>query len=278
MSAPHPPLKEYYASEAERGGWVRRLFDRTAGDYDRIEHAMAFGTGSWYRRRALLRSGLSIGMRVLDIGTGTGLTACEAARIVGDPTLVVGVDPSPGMVDCAKVPAGLILKIGTAEAIPADAAAAEFLTMGYALRHIGDLSAWRSRNSCACSRPAGASVCSKSRKPPGRIARALLKAYMRGVVPLLASMLGAASRYAAIDALLLGHDRDLHAARGDFGADARGRLRHRAPPCRGRDLFGILRPQALMSACVAAMSRGNRRTNPPINRTCIQVSSVLSRQ
>ncbi|MGA2779839.1 MAG: class I SAM-dependent methyltransferase [Steroidobacteraceae bacterium] len=185
MSAPHPPLKEYYASEAERGGWVRRLFDRTAGDYDRIEHAMAFGTGSWYRRRALLRSGLSIGMRVLDIGTGTGLTACEAARIVGDPTLVVGVDPSPGMVDCAKVPAGLILKIGTAEAIPADAAAAEFLTMGYALRHIGDLSLAFAEFMRVLA-PGGRVCLLEITKPPGRIARALLKAYMRGFVPMLA--------------------------------------------------------------------------------------------
>src|SRR5271166_1318707 len=125
MPAPHPPLKEYYSSESDRGGWVRGLFDRTAGDYDRIEHAMAFGTGSWYRRRALQRAGLASGMRVLDIGAGTGLTACQAARLVGDPRLVTGVDPSPGMVECAKIPAGLQLKLGSAEAIPAAAGEAD---------------------------------------------------------------------------------------------------------------------------------------------------------
>src|ERR1035441_9913979 len=56
VQAPHPPLKDYYAREADRGGWVRGLFDRTAADYDRVERAMAFGTGSWYRRRALARA------------------------------------------------------------------------------------------------------------------------------------------------------------------------------------------------------------------------------
>ena len=49
MPAPHPPLKDYYAHEADKDGWVRRLFDQTAGDYDRVERAMAFGSGSWYR-------------------------------------------------------------------------------------------------------------------------------------------------------------------------------------------------------------------------------------
>jgi len=68
MQAPHPPLKEYYREEAERSEWVRQMFDCTAADYDRVERAMALGTGSWYRRRALARAGLTSGMRVLDVG------------------------------------------------------------------------------------------------------------------------------------------------------------------------------------------------------------------
>ena len=57
LQGPCPPLKDYYSCEADRGMWVRGLFDRTAGDYDRIERAMALGTGSGYRRRALRRAG-----------------------------------------------------------------------------------------------------------------------------------------------------------------------------------------------------------------------------
>src|SRR5271169_410132 len=141
MQAPHPPLRDYYAHEAERSRWVKQLFDRTAGDYDRIERVMALGSGSLYRRRALGRAGLKNGMRVLDIGVGTGLMARQAARLVGESGMVTGVDPSPGMIHSARVPPGVELLIGSAEAIPAAAETAEFLCMGYALRHINDISA-----------------------------------------------------------------------------------------------------------------------------------------
>jgi len=59
MHVPHGPLRDYYDREADRHGWVRRLFDRTAVDYDRVERVMALGSGAWYRRRALARAGLA---------------------------------------------------------------------------------------------------------------------------------------------------------------------------------------------------------------------------
>src|SRR5881392_3687988 len=83
MPAPHPPLSPYYRTEGERSAWVRGIFDRTAADYDRLERIVGLWTGSWYRRRALRDAGLKPGMSVVDVGTGTGLLACAAARIVG---------------------------------------------------------------------------------------------------------------------------------------------------------------------------------------------------
>ena len=187
MSAPHPPLNRYYNSEADRRDWVRSIFDQTAGDYDRVERLLGLGTGSWYRRCALGRAGLKPGMSVIDIGTGTGLLACEAAALVGDPTLVIGVDPSIGMVAHARVPAGLRLLPGTAEAIPIPDSAADFVSMGYALRHVSDLAVAFSEF-YRVLRPGGRLCILEITRPESVVGRALLKIYLRGVVPAIASV------------------------------------------------------------------------------------------
>jgi demethylmenaquinone methyltransferase/2-methoxy-6-polyprenyl-1,4-benzoquinol methylase len=185
MQAPHPPLKEYYAHEADRNGWVRGLFDQTAGDYDRVERAMAFGTGSWYRRRALLRAGLRQGMRMLDVGVGTGLTAREAVRLVGPGGHVTGVDPSAGMMHSAVLPASVKLLLGSAEALPVGTEEVEFVSMGYALRHVADLStAFHEFHRVLA--PGGRVCILEITLPAGRVPRALLKAYMRSFVPFTA--------------------------------------------------------------------------------------------
>ncbi len=189
MHAPHPPLHDYYAQEADRSLWVRQLFDRTAGDYDRIERVMALGSGSLYRRRALGRAGLKQGMRVLDVGVGTGLTARQAAHLVGESGTVTGIDPSLGMIRSARVPHQVELLIGSAETIPAAAETADFLCMGYALRHITDISA-AFREFLRVLKPGGRICLLEITRPQGRFAHALLKAYLRGVVPFLAGLLG----------------------------------------------------------------------------------------
>jgi demethylmenaquinone methyltransferase/2-methoxy-6-polyprenyl-1,4-benzoquinol methylase len=182
-------LVEYYPHESARRGWVRQLFDRTAGDYDRIERFMAMGSGSWYRRTALKRAGLKPGMRVLDIGVGTGLTAREAATLVGEDGRVTGVDPSSGMLQRARVSARVELLSGSAESIPAADASADFLSMGYALRHIADFSVAFGEFKRVLV--PGGWICVLEITPPrNRLGRALLKAYMRGIVPLVARILG----------------------------------------------------------------------------------------
>jgi len=188
MDPPHPPLQTYYSSAQSRRGWVRDIFSRTAGDYERVERAMTIGTGSWYRRRALLQAGLAAGMTVVDVGVGTGLLAREAAVIVGDPARLIGVDPSPGMVANARVPRGVRLLSGYAEQLPVEAAAADFVSMGYALRHVEDL-ATAFAEFYRVLKPGGRLCVLEFTRPQARWARALLKLYMRRVVPWVAARL-----------------------------------------------------------------------------------------
>ena len=194
---PHPPLKHYYAGESDRHGWVRAIFNRTAVDYDRIERMMAFGSGPWYRRQALLRAGLQPGMRVLDVGTGTGLVAHEVLKIIGDPSRLTGVDPSDGMLARSGLPEQVELLIGTAERLPIEQTRYDFLSMGFALRHVSDLSAAFDEY-FRVLKPGGRVCLLEITRPRSWLARALLRLYMRAIVPLYARLFGRSADTAAL--------------------------------------------------------------------------------
>jgi demethylmenaquinone methyltransferase/2-methoxy-6-polyprenyl-1,4-benzoquinol methylase len=186
--APHTPLAAYYADEAEHGRYLQRIFDATASDYDRIERVLAFGSGPWYRRMALQRAGLRAGAQVLDVGIGTGLVARQALAIVGHEGRVTGVDPSPGMMGEVTLP-GVPLLQGRAEALPCPPASCDFLSMGYALRHLSDVHAAFAEFHRVL-RPGGRLLVLEITKPQRPAATLLLRGYMRAVVPLIARVVG----------------------------------------------------------------------------------------
>src|SRR5579863_1166053 len=188
VHVPHAPLCGYYGQDQQRCAWVVDLFDRTALDYERIEGLMSMGSGSRYRRHALTSAGLQSGMQVIDVGTGTGLVAREAARLVGPLGCVLGIDPSAAMLANARAVAGVRLAMGRAESIPAPDGSADFLCLGYALRHISDLPV-AFREFERVLRPGGRLCLLEITRPEGRWRRALLRTYMRTLVPWAARVL-----------------------------------------------------------------------------------------
>jgi len=182
--APHAPLTQYYHDEDEHQRFLREMFDGTAPDYDRVERLLALGTGPWYRRQALRRAGLAPGVHVLDVGTGTGLLAREALTLCSPGGSVTGVDPSAGMMAQARLPDVALLQ-GRAEELPCGDATADFVSMGYALRHLSDLDRALAEF-FRVLRPGGRLVMLEITRPQGRMATLALKGYMRAVVPVAA--------------------------------------------------------------------------------------------
>ncbi len=183
-----PQLRRYFDSEDERRVNTRRLFDSAAPGYDRAEHITALGSGPWYRRRALQRCGLNTGMTVLDVAAGTGLVAREAQHIIGSSGRLIALDPSPGMLDELRKKLAVETIEAYAESIPLPTDHVDFVSMGYALRHVADLDQAFAQY-LRVLRPGGRTCIMEITRPRSGLGRLAMRAYIRGVVPLLARVM-----------------------------------------------------------------------------------------
>jgi demethylmenaquinone methyltransferase/2-methoxy-6-polyprenyl-1,4-benzoquinol methylase len=163
------------------------LFDDGAPYYEKINRWMSFGTGVFYRRDALRRAGLVAGMKVLDVATGTGVVARAALEVVGRQGRVVGLDPSAGMLHEAGQIPDLRCVRGFAEALPVADRSVDFLSMGYALRHVADLAATFVEYRRVL-RPGGRLLILEIVRPQNRFALAWVRFYLKRLVPWLTSM------------------------------------------------------------------------------------------
>lgn len=183
---PHPPLTSHYGAPENREAFVRRLFDDTAPHYDGVNTLLSLGSGQWYRREALKQAGLRPGMRMLDVATGTGLLAQEGLAIVGPTGALVGLDPSAGMLAewrrrLGKDAAALR---GRAELLPVADASFDFVALGYALRHIPDVTA-AFREFHRVLRPGGRVLVLEKLRPRSRLNHAIARFWFGAAVPAL---------------------------------------------------------------------------------------------
>jgi demethylmenaquinone methyltransferase/2-methoxy-6-polyprenyl-1,4-benzoquinol methylase len=150
---PHPTLNRYYADDTQRAIFVSRLFDASAHHYDRVSNLISFGTGGAYRRRSLR---------------------------------VIGLDPSSGMLRELVRRGRVCYPIqGRAEQLPIAESSLDFLSMGYALRHIPDL-----RQSFSeflrVIKPGGTVLLLEITTPSSPFFYHLFKLYMKFVAPNIA--------------------------------------------------------------------------------------------
>jgi demethylmenaquinone methyltransferase/2-methoxy-6-polyprenyl-1,4-benzoquinol methylase len=185
-----PPAQaaDYYADPAQRSLLARKLFNGTAQHYDTVNRLFSLGSGAWYRRRCLRRAGVHPGARIVDVAVGTGLLAREAGRITGDRGALTGVDISEAMLAIARKNLRIPLIQAAAEALPLAPGIAEFVTMGYALRHVADLGA-AFCEALRILRPGGTIVLLEISPPRNRITRLLAKVYIGGIVPVLSLLM-----------------------------------------------------------------------------------------
>lgn len=182
-----PRLQSYFSGEDERRAATRAMFDQAAGAYDRAERITALGSGAWYRRDVLRRNGLRAGMTLLDVAAGTGLVAAEGQRLIGPAGRLLALDPSPGMLAELRKKLDVETIEAYAESIPLPDDHVDFISMGYALRHVGDLDQAFGEYHRVL-RPGGRTCIMEISRPHSRLGQLAMRGYIGGVVPFLARL------------------------------------------------------------------------------------------
>jgi demethylmenaquinone methyltransferase / 2-methoxy-6-polyprenyl-1,4-benzoquinol methylase len=184
---PHPLLTAHYESAEAKPVFVDGLFDAGAEYYDAIVDWGFLKTGAHYRRWAQKRHGLRPGHDLLDVACGTGLMATAAAQLCGGAQGITCVDPSAGMLAIARRKLDARFVQARAEALPLPEASFDFLTMGYALRHVTQLEATFGEF-YRVLRPGGRVLLLEVTKPGNRIGAFAFDLYFGRVYPGLTRM------------------------------------------------------------------------------------------
>jgi len=125
---------------------VQSMFDRIAGRYDLLNRIISFRLDTRWRRRAI-RSLLAVkNPLIVDLGTGTGDLAFDAAKIAGGGARVIGLDFSMEMLRLAerkrlRAERGPVTSFVQASAldVPLKGEIFDGVMTGFVLRNVSDL-------------------------------------------------------------------------------------------------------------------------------------------
>jgi demethylmenaquinone methyltransferase/2-methoxy-6-polyprenyl-1,4-benzoquinol methylase len=170
------------------------MFSAIAPRYDFLNRLLSLGRDRVWRRDAVRATGLPAGGRLLDVCTGTGDMALEAALQFPD-ARIVGVDFSRPMIGLGQrkvLGAGLEervrLSVASAENLPFSDGAFDAATVAFGLRNESDRRQGL-REMHRVLRPEGRAVILEFTTPPGRLFRRIYLCYFHRVLPMIGRLI-----------------------------------------------------------------------------------------
>jgi len=163
------------------------MFDRIARVYDVMNSVMTAGLHHRWRRRAIDLASVGPGAAVLDVATGTGDLAIEAARRVGSSGTVVGSDFSEDMLAGARrkhPPVPITFEWGNALDLAYESDRFDAVTVGFGARNFSDLDRGL-REMTRVARPGGRVVVLEITTPTTPPLSTFYEAWFDRLVPLL---------------------------------------------------------------------------------------------
>ena len=187
---PNPESTKILPAPDEKPVYVNRMFARIAPTYDLMNRLMTFGQDQGWRRLMLDLCNLPPRGRLLDVGTGTGDIAYEAAKrypgvkaIGSDFTyemMAAGVGKAPGR--------ALPFVQGDTYALPFPNDTFDAVVSGFLVRNVVDrVAAFREQT--RVTRPGGRVVCLETAPPSNTPLGPLFQLYFFNIVPLLGGLI-----------------------------------------------------------------------------------------
>src|SRR3954451_24875218 len=159
------------------------MFDGVAKRYDLTNTVLSFGQDRGWRRATRAALGLRPGERVLDGGSGTGVSTGELAR---SGAFAVGADLSIGMLTAGRHSGRTVpLVAGDALRLPFPDGAFDAVTISFALRNVVD-SAAALRELGRVTRPGGRLVVCEFSHPTQAAFRTVYLSYLMRSLPAVA--------------------------------------------------------------------------------------------
>jgi demethylmenaquinone methyltransferase / 2-methoxy-6-polyprenyl-1,4-benzoquinol methylase len=161
---------------------IRSMFASIATRYDLANTILSAGVHHRWRRRAVRRSGVRVGDRVLDCATGTGDLAIAFQRAGAS---VTGTDFTPEMIELARAKAPSIrFEVADVTSLPYEDASFDIASIAFGIRNVAE-----PRKGIAemarVVRPGGRVVVLEFGQPQNRLAGALYDVYRQHVLPRL---------------------------------------------------------------------------------------------
>jgi demethylmenaquinone methyltransferase/2-methoxy-6-polyprenyl-1,4-benzoquinol methylase len=187
-------------TQLEPRGGSGAMFDKIAPRYDLLNRLMSFGMDRRWRKKTVAAMKLDPGGRALDLATGTADLALLIAKKHPEVD-VVGVDPSPGMLevgrrkaDRAKVSDRVDLLVGDARELQFPDDSFDGVCIGFGIRNVPDRMQGL-REMARVTRDGGRIAILELNEPRRGVMGALARFHVHTLVPRMGALLSGAKEY-----------------------------------------------------------------------------------
>lgn len=185
----------------EKGRGIREMFDRIAPRYDLLNRMLSLGIDRKWRRFAVGQLQVPPDGLVLDIATGTGDVALEAARQTDQSVKIIGSDFTQGMLVLGREKISrspyrerILLVNAPCESLPHPDRVFDGITIAFGIRNVVDRQQGL-REMARVLKPGGRAVILEFATPLNRFFRRIYFFYFLKVLPCLGGLFSQRSAY-----------------------------------------------------------------------------------